>query len=156
MSTHVKELEPRVAILETSVEQLTNNVEKLVEHSEKVERSISDLSVLITKASAPRKTDWQTIISFVFLLGTVVSAIYWPLNMRMDFIEQRQGDMQAKLQRETALITERTDKELQNLGDRLILRLNTSDAAHNAYQQKDLDELREWRLRAMGLGGQKP
>ena len=156
MSTHVKELEPRVAILETSVEQPTNNVEKLVEHSEKVERSISDLSVLITKASAPRKTDWQTIISFVFLLGTVVSAIYWPLNMRMDFIEQRQGDMQAKLQRETALITERTDKELQNLGDRLILRLNTSDAAHNAYQQKDLDELREWRLRAMGLGGQKP
>lgn len=142
-------LEPRVAILETSVEALTNNVEKLVEHSEKVERSISDLSVLITKASAPRKTDWQTIISFVFLLGTVVSAIYWPLNMRMDFIEQRQGDMQTKLQRETALITERTEKELQNLGDRLLMRLNTSDAAHNADQQKDLDELRQWRLRAM-------
>jgi preprotein translocase subunit SecF len=149
MSTHVKELEPRVAILETSVEQLTNNVEKLVEHSEKVERSISELTVLLTKASAPRKTDWQTIISFVFLLGTVVSAIYWPLNMRMDFIEQRQGDMQAKLQRETALITERTDKEVQNLGDRLILRLNTADADHNSERQKDLDELRQWRLKAM-------
>jgi hypothetical protein len=149
MSTHVKELEPRVAILETSVEQLTNNVEKLVEHSEKVERSISDLSVLITKASAPRKTDWQTIISFVFLLGTVVSAIYWPLNMRMDFIEQRQGDMQAKLQRETELITTRTDRELQNLGDRLLMRLNTADADHNSERQKDLDELRQWRLKAM-------
>lgn len=149
MNTLVKELEPRVAVLETSVEQLTDNVEKLVAHSEKVERSISDLSVLITKASAPRKTDWQTIISFVFLLGTVVSAIYWPLNMRMDFIEQRQGDMQAKLQRETELITTRTDRELQNLGDRLLMRLNTSDADHNADRQKDLDELRQWRLKAM-------
>lgn len=149
MNTLVKELEPRVAVLETSVEQLTDNVEKLVAHSEKVERSISDLSVLITKVSAPRKTDWQTIISFVFLLGTVVSAIYWPLNMRMDFIEQRQGDMQAKLQRETELITTRTDRELQNLGDRLLMRLNTSDADHNAERQKDLDELRQWRLKAM-------
>ncbi len=149
MNTLVKELEPRVAVLETSVEQLTDNVEKLVAHSEKVERSISDLSVLITKASAPRKTDWSTIISFVFLLGTVVSAIYWPLNMRMDFIEQRQGDMQAKLQRETELITTRTDRELQNLGDRLLMRLNTSDADHNAERQKDLDELRQWRLKAM-------
>lgn len=135
--------------METNVEALTNNVQKLVDHSEKVERSISDLSVLITKVSAPRKTDWQTIISFVFLLGTVVSAIYWPLNMRMDFIEQRQGDMQTKLQRETALITERTDRELQNLGDRLILRLNAVDADRNLDRQKDLDELRQWRLKAL-------
>lgn len=147
----MKELEPRVAILETSVEQLTSNVEKLVVHSEKVESSINDLTVLLTKASAPRKTDWQTIISFVFLLGTVVSAIYWPLNMRMDFIEQRQMDMREKLQREMALITERTDKELQNLGDRLILRLNTSDADRNFDRQKDLDELRQWRLKALGI-----
>jgi hypothetical protein len=152
MNPRTKELEPRVAILETNVEALTNNVQKLVDHSEKVERSISELTVLLTKASAPRKTDWQTIISFVFLLGTVVSAIYWPLNMRMDFIEQRQGDMQAKLQRETALITERTDKELQSLGDRLILRLNTSDADRNLDRQKDLDELRQWRLKAMNAG----
>lgn len=151
MKLQTKELEPRVAILETSVEQLTNNVEKLVTHSEKVERSISDLTVLITKANAPRKTDWQTIISFVFLLGTVVSAIYWPLNMRMDFIEQRQVDMREKLQRETELITNRTDKELQNLGDRILLRLNTSDADRNHSQQKDLDELREWRKKAMGI-----
>lgn len=149
MNPRTKELEPRVAILETNVEALTNNVQKLVDHSEKVERSISDLSVLITKVSAPRKTDWQTIISFVFLLGTVVSAIYWPLNMRMDFIEQRQGDMQTKLQRETALITERTDRELQNLGDRLILRLNAVDADRNLDRQKDLDELRQWRLKAL-------
>jgi hypothetical protein len=57
--------------------------------------------------------------------------------------------MQAKLQRETALITERTDKEVQNLGDRLILRLNTADADRNLDRQKDLDELRQWRLKAM-------
>lgn len=138
--------------METNVEALTNNVQKLVDHSEKVERSISELTVLLTKASAPRKTDWQTIISFVFLLGTVVSAIYWPLNMRMDFIELRQGDMRDKLQRETELITNRNEKELQSLGDRLILRLNTSDADRNLDRQKDLDELRQWRLKAMNAG----
>jgi hypothetical protein len=152
MNPRTKELEPRVAILETNVEALTNNVQKLVDHSEKVERSISELTVLLTKASAPRKTDWQTIISFVFLLGTVVSAIYWPLNMRMDFIELRQGDMRDKLQRETELITNRNEKELQSLGDRLILRLNTSDADRNLDRQKDLDELRQWRLKAMNAG----
>lgn len=152
MNPRTKELEPRVAILETNVEALTNNVQKLVDHSEKVERSISDLTVLITKASSPRKTDWQTIISFVFLLGTVVSAIYWPLNMRMDFIELRQVDMKEKLQRETELITNRTEKELQNLGDRLILRLNTADTDRNHDRQKDLDELRQWRLKAMNAG----
>lgn len=152
MTHKTTELEPRVAILETNVEALTNNVQKLVDHSEKVERSISELTVLLTKASAPRKTDWQTIISFVFLLGTVVSAIYWPLNMRMDFIELRQGDMRDKLQRETELITNRNEKELQSLGDRLILRLNTSDADRNLDRQKDLDELRQWRLKAMNAG----
>ena len=154
--TQPKELEPRVAILETSVERLTDSVDKLVTHGEKVEQGISDLTVLVTKAQAPRRTDWQTIISFIFLLGTVVSAIYWPLNMRMDFIELRQSDMREKLQRETALITERTEKELQNLGDRILLRLNTSDADRNNERQKDLDELRGWRLRALQPDKAKP
>jgi hypothetical protein len=150
MNPQHTELEPRVAILETSVEALTNNVEKLVEHSEKVERSISDLTVLVTQASAPRKTDWQTIISFVFLLGTVASAVFWPLDMRMDFIEQRQNDMAAKLARETELITQRTDKEVQNLGDRLTMRFANWDAAKDAAVAKDMEELRQWRLKAMG------
>lgn len=144
-----KELEPRVAILETSVERLTDSVDKLVTHGEKVEQGIQALTVLVTKADAPKRTDWQTIISFIFLLGTVASALYWPLNMRMDFIELRQSDMKEKLQRETSLITERTEKELQNLGDRLILRMNTADADRNSDRQKDMDELRGWRLRAL-------
>lgn len=65
-----------------------------------------------------------------------------------------------KLQRETELITteirnqvstisSKYDREISNLGDRLIGRLNQYDEDEHEKFMKDIEELRSWRLRAM-------
>lgn len=77
-------LEPRVAKLETGLELLTNSVSSLAQivrdQGTNIESQIKDLAVSVTRAAAPRKTDWQTMISLCLLILAIGSAVFWPLN----------------------------------------------------------------------------
>jgi hypothetical protein len=77
-------LEPRVAKLETGLDILTRDVTTLAqvvrEQSKNIEREIQSLAVAVSQASGPRKTDWSTVISAIFLIMAIGSAVFWPLN----------------------------------------------------------------------------
>ena len=133
------ELEPRVARLETSLARLTTDVQELT-------GSVQNLVVSVTKASGPREVDWHLLVSIGGLILAVSAIAFIPLNQKLQYAEQRFIDrsdsqskvmesMDKKLQRETELIakdiqtkvdsvTSRPDKELQNLGDRILSRVN--------------------------------
>lgn len=198
-------LEPRVAKLETGLEILTRDVATLAqvtrEQGINIEKQIQQLAVGVTQASGPRKTDWSVIISALFLVMAISSAVFWPLNqtsqnnkVEVQALEQKisdhfklplhpvgqaridqmqktlddtiftsQHDLDAldkKLQKEIELITSeiktqinaisaKYDKEISDLGNRLIARVNEYDSTILESNKRDLEELRWWRMRAM-------
>ena len=199
------QLEPRVAKLETGLDILTQNVQNLTtavrENSIAMEDKLERITIAVTQAQAPKKTDWSIIISGILLIMAIGSAVFWPLNQTsqnnkadiqsltlkfedhqklnlhpvgaaiIDRIEkkledhitlnQRDMDMlDAKLQKEYLLVTadiknkvdildQKYDKEIQTLGDRVITRLNAQDQREFDKDRAELDELRQWRLKAM-------
>ena len=77
-------LEPRVAKLEAGLDILTKNVNDLTvavrDVSTNLETKIEKLTVAVTEAAAPKKTDWSMIISACLLMMAIGSAVFWPLN----------------------------------------------------------------------------
>ncbi len=77
-------LEPRVAKLEVGLDRLTEDVRSLAsivrDQGSNVEKQLNDLTVAVTQAAGPRKTDWSVIISAVLLVMAIGSAAFWPLN----------------------------------------------------------------------------
>lgn len=77
-------LEPRVAKLEGQLDRLTEDVRSLAtivrDQGITVEKQLSELTVAVTQAAGPRKTDWSMIISAVLLIMAIGSAAFWPLN----------------------------------------------------------------------------
>lgn len=77
-------LEPRVAKLEAGLEILTKSVSELTlavrENSTSMEEKIERITVAVTQAQAPKKTDWSLFISTAFLILALGSAVFWPLN----------------------------------------------------------------------------
>lgn len=77
-------LEPRVAKLETGLDILTRNVTDLTiavrDNTANLDDKLERLTVAVTQAQSPRRTDWGTIISGVFLILAIGSAVFWPLN----------------------------------------------------------------------------
>ena len=77
-------LEPRVAKLEAGLDILTKNVTELTtavrDVSTNLESKIERLTVAVTEAQAPKKTDWSVIISAMLLVMAIGSAVFWPLN----------------------------------------------------------------------------
>jgi hypothetical protein len=203
--TPTTHLEPRVAKLEAGLDILTRNVTDLTQavrdNANNLEGKFERLTVAVTQAQAPKKTDWSMVISAVFLILALGSAVFWPLNQisqdnkisiqRLDSQidaheriemhptgldkvknmgekydtlvkdnQQNLDKLDKKLQRETELIANeiksqvssvsaKYDKEIQNLGDRLVNRMNTFDQNQYNNMSKDLDELRMWRLKAL-------
>lgn len=205
-------LEPRVAKLEAGLEMLTRDVASLAqitrEQGTNIEKQIRELAVGVSEASAPRKTDWQSIFAALMLVMAIGSAVFWPLNQvthqnqaaiaavqneltehrmlklhpvgetRVDNMEVRFSELSKangaaieavdkKLQRETELlvneirtqvanVTVKYDREVQNLGERLIGKLNEYDQNILEQNRRDLEELRMWRLKGMGLCSPTP
>jgi hypothetical protein len=85
-------LEPRVAKLETGLEMLTRDVASLAQivrdQGSSIERQIKELAVGVTQAAAPKRTDWQTLISAVFLVMAIGSAVFVPLTQRLTTLEE--------------------------------------------------------------------
>ena len=78
------QLEPRVAKLETGLDILTQNVQNLTsavrENSIAMEDKLERITIAVTQAQAPRKTDWSIVISGMLLIMAIGSAVFWPLN----------------------------------------------------------------------------
>lgn len=78
------QLEPRVAKLETGLDILTQNVQNLTtavrENSIAMEDKLERITIAVTQAQAPRKTDWSIVISGMLLVMAIGSAVFWPLN----------------------------------------------------------------------------
>jgi hypothetical protein len=77
-------LEPRIAKLEVGLDRLTDDVRDLANvvrsQGAQQEQEIQKLIISVTQAAGPRKTDWALIISAVFLMLAIGSAVFWPLN----------------------------------------------------------------------------
>lgn len=77
-------LEPRVVKLEAGLDSLTKSVSELTlvlrENSSVLDNKIDKLTIAVTQAQAPQKTDWSMIISAIFLILALGSAVFWPLN----------------------------------------------------------------------------
>ena len=77
-------LEPRVAKLEVGLDRLTEDVRSLAgivrDQGANVEKQLQSLTIAVTQAQAPRKTDWNIVISGGLLIMALGSAVFWPLN----------------------------------------------------------------------------
>lgn len=152
--------------METSLERLTKDVSELAsivrQQGSTVEDQIHKLMLAVSQAASPRKTDWQTLISAAFLIIAIISAVFWPLSQKMGYIETRLTDLNSRTQSETTLIAQelktqinnistKYDREVQNLGDRIVARVNEYDKERHEQMLRDLEELRLWRLHGFGL-----
>lgn len=136
-------LESRVVKLEASLDILTKNVVDLSnavrENASNLDNKLERLTVAVTQAQSPQKTDWSMIISAIFLILAIGSAVFWPLN---------QTSTNNKV--EMKLLSEKFDEhnklELHPVGNALVKRL---EEFNKEQISKDNDELRMWRLQSM-------
>jgi hypothetical protein len=160
--------EPRVAQLEAGFERLIEDMHEVRAQGASIQNELKLLNVGLTQAKAPRETNWQTLIAAGGLLMVLGAAVLWPMNMKMAYMEKHAEDqtelanrdldlLNKKLQRETELIADRLNsqsanntKEVQNLGDRIVSRVNDYDRSMAEATTRDLEELRWWRLKSMG------
>lgn len=77
-------LEPRVVKLEASLDILTKNVTDLTtavrENAINLDIKLERLTVAVTEAAAPKKTDWSTIMAAVMMIMAIGAAVLIPLN----------------------------------------------------------------------------
>ena len=83
--------EPRVTRVEAGLEGLNKTVADLAavikdqsigqfNQNNRIESQIQGLTVAVTNANAPRKTDWQLLIAVIFLLLAFSGIMFLPLN----------------------------------------------------------------------------
>ena len=148
-NTYEGHLEPRVAKLETGLELLTENVNTLQqvvrEQGASIERQIHDLTVAVTQASGPKKTDWSVIISALLLVMAVGSAIFWPLNQTttnnkhdiQGIVEKFDVHQKLSLHPVGMALVERIEEQLQTH----IIDNNNDMKQHQDYDSKQFDLL---------------
>ena len=167
-------LEPRVAKLETGLEILTQDVRSLAsivrDQSQNLEGEIQKLTIAVTQAAGPRKTDWMTILTGLMFVLALGGAVFYPLNAMVNEIKSTQIEnvrkfedhekltlhpvgqaMMAKVQSDLIQQSQVQAKDLQIMGDRILQRVTALEANNNAQALRDNEELRMWRLRAMGI-----
>lgn len=90
-----RDLEPKVAKLESSVEAISRDVESLSgsvrdlaktvsEHGDRTDQQIKNLLVAVTSASGPRKTDWSVLVAAAGLILAIGAAAFTPVVLRID------------------------------------------------------------------------
>lgn len=129
-------LEPRVAKLEVSLDRLTEDVRSLAlvvrDQGATVEKQLTELTVAVTQAAGPRKTDWSLIISAVLLVMAIGSAAFWPLNQTVQ---------ENKIALETLNTTfqDHTKLELHPVGKALLQRLEVQLKEHIDSNKRDME-----------------
>ena len=144
-------LEPRVAKLEVGLDRLTEDVRSLAgivrDQGSNVEKQLQALTIAVTEAQAPKKTDWSVIISAVLLVLALGSAVFWPLNQTAQVNKQAIDNLQVKFEAHQQL-------DSHPVGAALMLRLeeqlkthvesnNKEMSDHIAQAQRDHDAIRK-------------
>jgi len=126
-------LEPRVARLETGLETLTRNVNDLTiamrDNNTEVGRKLDALSVSVTTASGPRRTDWGVIIAGIGLILAIGAAVFVPLN-NMAY------DNKVSIQKSMDTMTDHVKLTLHPVGQALVQRLEEQITSHALLNEK--------------------
>lgn len=135
-STH---LEPRVVKLEAGLDILTKNVTDLSnavrENATNLDDKLERLTVAVTQAQAPQKTDWSMIISAVFLVLAIGSAVFWPLNQVATNNKEEMKSLSEKFDEHNRL-------QLHTVGGPLIQRLEEQLKDHTVWGEKNHELLK--------------
>ncbi len=145
-------LEPRVAKLEVGLDRLTEDVRSLAgivrDQGANVEKQLQSLTVAVTQAQAPRKTDWNIVISGGLLIMALGSAVFWPLNQTEQNNKDAIERLTVKFEQHEALPMHPVGQTLVQQLDR---RLAILEDQSRAEADRDRNELQLWRERACGL-----
>lgn len=132
-------LEPRVAKLEAGLDILTKNVSDLTNTvnnlATNLDNRMEKLTVAVTEAKSPQKTDWSTIIAGVMLVLAIGSAVFWPLN------QTAQDNKQELLKLENQITTHESLNS-HPVGMALINRLEEQAKTHREIDEKDREMMR--------------
>jgi hypothetical protein len=132
--TPTTQLEPRVVKLEAGLDILTKNVTELTtavrENANNLEGKIERLTVAVTEAQAPKKTDWSIVISAVFLILALGSAIFWPLN-------QSTQDNKSRLEEYHKEMVDHQKLDMHPVGMALVQRLEDQLKVHVSNNEKE-------------------
>ena len=127
-------LEPRVAKLEAGLDILTRNVTDLTtavrENSASMEDKLERLTIAVTQAQAPKKTDWSTIFAGVMLVLAIGSAVFWPLN-------QTSQDNKIRLEQYHESMVSHQKLDNHSVGAALVQRLEEQLKTHVENNQRE-------------------
>lgn len=100
-------VETRMETVTTSLQNVANDIRDLSavvrQQGTNIEGQISQLLVAVTQASAPRKTDWQTLIAGVGLILAIGAAAFSPLLLRLNDVQNGLGRLEAREEKHEAL-----------------------------------------------------
>lgn len=130
-------LEPRVAKLEAGLDILTKNVTDLTvavrDNSNNLENKLERLTIAVTEAQAPKKTDWSTIFAGAMFFLAIGSAVFWPLN-------QTTIDTKNKLEQSLELLADHQKQDQHPVGEAVVSRLEANFEKHQDESKKLLLE----------------
>lgn len=139
MSDHhpTTHLEPRVAKLEAGLDILTRNVTDLTvavrDNSNSMENKLERLTIAVTEAQAPKKTDWSTIFAGAMFFLAIGSAVFWPLN-------QTSIDTKHELEQAMEILSDHQKQDQHPVGSAIVSRLETHFEKHEVESKKSLTE----------------
>ena len=132
-------LEPRVVKLEAGLDILTKNVTDLTtavrENAISLDNKLERLTVAVTEAAAPKKTDWSTIIAAVMMIMAVGAAVLIPLNNTAQ-------ENRAEILRLHSTMVEHTKLDMHPVGLALVQRMEENQKMHITEDEKSLLEMR--------------
>jgi hypothetical protein len=146
-------LEPRVTKLEVGLDRLTSDVKDLAgivrSQGVAVEGEIQKLVVAVTEASAPRKTDWPTLISLAFLILALGGAVFYPLNATVSEIKANQIRMVQQGQHDDDILFSTQQREEQIVQNRVDARLNKLERSDYDHNKAEIEEYHALKLKLL-------
>ena len=134
---HNSNMESRVAKLELGMQRITDDLRDLIQvvrtQGASAEKQIQQLSVAVTQASGPKKTDWSTIIAGIMLTLAIGSAAFWPLNNQVAELKLHQREQHT-------LFLEHQKIANHPVGEALIQRLEDQLKSHIDQNRKDFSD----------------
>lgn len=130
-------LEPRVAKLEAGLDILTKNVTDLTsavrDNANNLEGKLERLTIAVTQAQAPKKTDWSTIFAGIMLVLAIGSAVFWPLNQ-----VTKDNKLSIEKYHESMVAHQKMDNH--PVGATLLQKLEDEIKTHIANNEKELEK----------------
>ena len=134
-------LEPRVARLESGLETLTRNVSDMAVAIRDNNQKIDTLVVSVTKAQAPKATEWGILISAIGLIFVLGAAVLVPINTAINdnkqTIEKYHNSMVEHLKMDNHPVGEAKIQALVKDMDQIKLELVRQDVEWDTKIQKE-------------------